>query len=333
MTKREIIAAIRRASRELGRAPSRGELKSRTGVSHYQVLTQFRSLREAVRAAGLTPSAKGERVSTEALLRDWKRVRKKLGRRPSRAEYVREGKYSAGAFVGRFGSWGNVKSSTTEDTKEHRGKPKISRESTRKTRMRPKSEDIRRGDMVGLVSSRALQPAAVPSELNGHRRVTELVAAMVVGTLLGPESEHRFIGTSGNLSSGNSSGLAGRNRFGELRRIYKDRPLMGPPFGRHRLTNAPVNEMGVSFIWALVAWELGFQVEAMQGRYPDCLAKREVLPGKWQPVNVELEYESKNFLLHGHDPKRCDVIVCWRHNWKECPEEIEVIELSRVLGM
>ena len=26
----------------------------------------------------------------------------------------------------------------------------------------------------------------------------------------------------------------------------------------------------------------------------------------------------------------CDVIVCWRHNWDECPEEIEVLESSSV---
>ncbi|HKV95245.1 MAG TPA: hypothetical protein VJW20_22055 [Candidatus Angelobacter sp.] len=47
---------------------------------------------------------------------------------------------------------------------------------------------------------------------------------------------------------------------------------------------------------------------------------------------MSFEYESKNFVLHGHDPKKC-VIVCWRHNWKECPAEIEVIELCRVFGV
>jgi hypothetical protein len=56
-----------------------------------------------------------------------------------------------------------------------------------------------------------------------------------------------------------------------------------------------------------------------------------VAPGKWQNVWIEFEYESKNFLLHGHDPKKCDVIVCWRHNWKECPEEIEVVELGKII--
>src|SRR6185437_6828351 len=87
-------------------------------------------------------------------------------------------------------------------------------------------------------------------------------------------------------------------------RIFKDRPVMGPPFSRHPLTNAPVNEMGVVFLFALVAWDLGFQVESLWGRgYPDIQAKREVAPGKWQDVAIEIEYESKNFVLHGHDPK------------------------------
>ncbi|HKV94151.1 MAG TPA: hypothetical protein VJW20_16495 [Candidatus Angelobacter sp.] len=31
-------------------------------------------------------------------------------------------------------------------------------------------------------------------------------------------------------------------------------------------------------------------------------------------------------------PKRLK-IVCWRHNWKECPAEIEVVELGKVFGM
>src|ERR1043166_531625 len=107
-SKEKILAAIRRAAVELGRAPSRWELRRITGVSHYRVLAEFPTLREAVRAAGLEPNPKGGKIRTEDLLADWKRVAEKLGRRPSRAEYVREGRYSAGAFVGRFGSWAGV---------------------------------------------------------------------------------------------------------------------------------------------------------------------------------------------------------------------------------
>ena len=46
--------------------------------------------------------------------------------------------------------------------------------------------------------------------------------------------------------------------------------------------------------------------------------------------HIEFEYESRNFLRHLHDPSQCDIIVCWKHNWPECP--LEVIELSKIGG-
>ena len=114
--------------------------------------------------------------------------------------------------------------------------------------------------------------------------------------------------------------------------VKKDRPVMGEPCDRSPMTNAPMNELGVMVLFGMVAAGLGLQVESVQGKFPDCLAKRQVAPGKWQHLRIEFEYESKNFKLHGHDPKGCDMIVCWRHNWKECPAEIEVVELSRLFG-
>ena len=49
-----------------------------------------------------------------------------------------------------------------------------------------------------------------------------------------------------------------------------------------------------------------------------------------QPVKVEVEYQSRNFLKHMHDLTGCDLIVCWEHNWPECP--IEVLELKSIMG-
>jgi len=46
-------------------------------------------------------------------------------------------------------------------------------------------------------------------------------------------------------------------------------------------------------------------------------------------VRIEFEYESRNFLKHMHPANGCDLIVCWRHNWPECP--LEVIELRKVM--
>ena len=54
-------------------------------------------------------------------------------------------------------------------------------------------------------------------------------------------------------------------------------------------------------------------------------------PGVWQRVRIEFEYESKNFVKHLHKAENCDVIVCWEHNWPECP--LRVVELKKVLSL
>lgn len=107
---------------------------------------------------------------------------------------------------------------------------------------------------------------------------------------------------------------------------------MGPPFDSSALTNAPMNELGVVFLFGMLAAELGFQVESLRSEYPDCEARRQIQPGKWQRVRIEFEFESRNFPAHRHDPAQCDIIVCWKHNWTHCPPHIEVIELSKIVA-
>ena len=112
-----------------------------------------------------------------------------------------------------------------------------------------------------------------------------------------------------------------------------NRPSYGNPIDFRGLRHEPVNEQGVVFLFGMVAKEMGYMVEAVQTGYPDCEAKRQVGPSNWQRVRIEFEFESRNFRDHGHPPDGCDVIVCWRHNWAECPEHLEVVELSSVIQM
>jgi len=109
-------------------------------------------------------------------------------------------------------------------------------------------------------------------------------------------------------------------------KILPDRPTYGPPLMRVPLAYGPTNEQGVLFLFAAIAEDLGFLVTHVQIGFPDIEAMREVAPGVWQRVDIELEKDSRNFLGHGHDPSKCDLLVCWEHNWPECP--IEVIELK-----
>lgn len=108
-------------------------------------------------------------------------------------------------------------------------------------------------------------------------------------------------------------------------------PVYGAPVDFRGLRHAPVNEQGVVFLFGMVAYELGFIVEAVHAAFPDCEAKRciDLREQRWQRVRIEFEYRSRTFGDHGHDPNGCDLIVCWEHNWPECP--VSVLELRKVI--
>jgi hypothetical protein len=111
------------------------------------------------------------------------------------------------------------------------------------------------------------------------------------------------------------------------RRVTANQPVYGRPMlAVGPLVYAPTNEAGVMVLFGAVAREQGFAITRVQQAFPDCEAMREIEPEKWQPEKIEFEFESRNFLAHLHPVEGCDAIVCWRHNWPECP--LEVFELS-----
>ncbi len=112
-------------------------------------------------------------------------------------------------------------------------------------------------------------------------------------------------------------------------RILHDRGVYGEPLNIP-FSYAPTNEQGVLFVFGTVAAALGFSITKVQTAFPDVEAMREVERNRWQRVRIELEYESRNFLTHMHPLDGCEMIVCWVHNWEECP--LEVIELKTVIS-
>jgi len=109
---------------------------------------------------------------------------------------------------------------------------------------------------------------------------------------------------------------AADRRYGELVRF-------------RALEHAPTSESGVIFLFGMVAAELGFVLEALGTGFPDAEVKRHEGRG-WRRVRVEFEHQSRNFRAHGHDPAGCDLIVCWDHNWPDCP--VEVLELKSAVS-
>jgi hypothetical protein len=105
-------------------------------------------------------------------------------------------------------------------------------------------------------------------------------------------------------------------------------PLPDPSLG---LVYGPCNEEGVVFLFAKLHQRLSqsILVEAVQKGFPDARGRRRTARG-WEPVTIEFEYRSSSYKTHGHPLEGCDVIVCWEHDWPECP--LEVIELKKELA-
>ena len=113
-------------------------------------------------------------------------------------------------------------------------------------------------------------------------------------------------------------------------RVPLNTPVYGPLVQSPGLAHGPVNEMGVVFLFGTLAERLGFVVHRVQTEFPDCEAMRNIGDERWQRVRIEFEYESRNFLRHMHEESECDLIICWRHNWPECP--LEVLELKTAMS-
>jgi Homing endonuclease associated repeat len=99
----EIIAVIRKCAEKLGRAPSQAEFRRACKISWHQVYKHFRGMRAAVRAAGLEPGPRGGPLNEHALVLDWARVVRELGRLPSRSEYDARGKHHSVTLHARVG--------------------------------------------------------------------------------------------------------------------------------------------------------------------------------------------------------------------------------------
>lgn len=146
-----------------------------------------------------------------------------------------------------------------------------------------------------------------------------------------PATALRWIRRSGSvLDAGAMKELTGEPTSDLAMNPFANRPYYGLPIVNPAMLNAPTNENGVMVLFGSLAAELGFVVTRVQSAFPDGEALRRTKNGRCQRVLFEFEFESRNFSLHMHDPKGCDLIVCWIHNWKDCP--LEVIELSRYVG-
>lgn len=109
----------------------------------------------------------------------------------------------------------------------------------------------------------------------------------------------------------------------------RDKPV-GEPINFRGMVYAPLNEAGVVLLFSKVMDELGIIYESSPLTGFDMVGRMKTGKG-YERKHFEFEYWSSNFKAHKHDPSMVDYIVCWEHDWKGCPEEIQVIELKQVI--
>jgi hypothetical protein len=290
--KKHILNSIAAIARQLGKAPSRSEFISRSGISQHFVLQSFPRWREAIQAAGLRPYTLNARIEDTSLLEDWgkiarrnKAILRNRARLP-RHIYRRQGKYDPHTLANRFGGWSSV--------------PRAFRKFAMGKR--------EWADVVALLPASAHPLSSMSTRSQTGRGVVGARDARARQT--------------------HESSVCSIPPKQLQHPPLKRRATYGNPTNFRGLRYEPVNEQGVVLLFGMLARDLGYMIEAVQKGFPDCEAMRQVAPDRWQRVHIEFEFESRNFRDHGHPVTGCDVIVCWRHNWPGRPDHIEVLELS-----
>lgn len=82
----------------------------------------------------------------------------------------------------------------------------------------------------------------------------------------------------------------------------------------------PENELGVIVEFSKNLTDR-FEIVSIQDMFPDLILMVDGIK-----YRAEFEYTSSNFMAHRHDPRGCDIIICWKHDRKDIV--LPVLELS-----
>jgi hypothetical protein len=96
----------------------------------------------------------------------------------------------------------------------------------------------------------------------------------------------------------------------------------GGILGVRGIVYEPINEQGVILLFAALCHDSGFMIEGIGSSFPDALLRRRNSKGTWNSCRAEFEYKSSSFKAHKHNPSQCDIVICWEHDWADCPLEV-----------
>lgn len=127
-----------------------------------------------------------------------------------------------------------------------------------------------------------------------------------------------------------------KGKIDVLGKLQRHGHLVGPLINFRDMDYGPTEENGVIFLFSKITSDLGIKIVSIQKHFPDAEAIKYAEDGRGYKVYIEFEFLSSDFLRHDHlaqmeKGKPCDLIVCWEHESKDIPPEIEVLELREVI--
>jgi hypothetical protein len=127
-----------------------------------------------------------------------------------------------------------------------------------------------------------------------------------------------------------------KRKTGVLKKLQRHDYRVGPNINFRDMDYGPTEENGVIFLFSKITNDLGIKMVSIQKHFPDAEAIKYGDDGRGYKVYIEFEYVSSDFLKHRHleqmkKGKPCDLIVCWEHDSKDIPKEIEVLELREII--
>lgn len=325
ITKDQIVQTIRHLAKSKRQTwLSHKDFLAESEITSYQLKKHFIRWNDAVAAAGLQPLDRTGRpdktrgMTKQELLTLANQITSRLGtRRMSQSEFTEEAGISYRPIHRLFGSWESFASEAGLQLHPAH-KQKIPDESLFEEFFRITSElghfpSYQELSLAKYSSGTFERRFGTYSDFKVHVLAYGLDHGLVEPSIakqeLAKPSRQREQGVS----------------YGRL----NDRPVLGHRIDFRGLMHAPVNELGVVYLFGILSQELGFVVESVQSGFPDCQAKRRLPKGRWQSVRIEFEFKSSNFIAHGHNLTQCDMIVCWEHDWTDCP--LEVVSLKEIV--
>jgi hypothetical protein len=327
-TEEDCLAEMRRVAALRGTTTLSSKVYADYGRIGVKAITnRFGDWRRALAAAGLAPTAASERQrlpSREQCVSELTRVANAL-RRPhlTSAEYDKHGHLSSYRITRVFGTWhaalqeaGLVPS------------PRFIREvplSVLADDFLRASIDLGRVPTINQLTRRSKHASHTFSGKHGgyqtfkERAITHLFSTPA---RIPPAIKRHFEAELARLLPGVSPSSEGSPAAPHRR---------GRTLNFRAFLYAPTSEHDVVQLFGSVADELGFEIVGNRSAFPDCEARR-TRPGSRETLVrclIEYEFASSDYRRHKHPSTGCDLVVCWQHDWPECP--IEVLELQTAI--